>query len=160
MSALTRHWSTFFNGMQVDLDTFKKELGGETAKQEYDGNGFGVAGRTSIVASAGQPTGRTQRMTAYNVVRFKVKPGQEKPFLDKEMALAPKMGGLRRLALVKTGERDFCLVGEWDRMDDIVKARAEMIASLDQVRTMLEDLGGGLGVTDPVSGEAVFEKAF
>jgi len=34
MSALTRHWSTFFNGMQVDLDTFKKELGGETAKQE------------------------------------------------------------------------------------------------------------------------------
>ncbi len=45
-------------------------------------------------------------------------------------------------------------------MDDIVKARAEMIASLDQVRTMLEDLGGGLGVTDPVSGEAVFEKGF
>jgi AhpD family alkylhydroperoxidase len=34
MSALTRHWSTFFNGMQVDLDTFKKELGGEMAKQE------------------------------------------------------------------------------------------------------------------------------
>jgi AhpD family alkylhydroperoxidase len=34
MSALTRHWSTFFNGMQVDLDTFKKEVGGEPAKQE------------------------------------------------------------------------------------------------------------------------------
>lgn len=29
MSALTRHWSTVFNGMQVDFDTFKKEMGGQ-----------------------------------------------------------------------------------------------------------------------------------
>jgi hypothetical protein len=29
MAALTRHWSTVFNGMQVDFETFKKELGGE-----------------------------------------------------------------------------------------------------------------------------------
>ncbi|ODT06798.1 MAG: alkylhydroperoxidase [Mesorhizobium sp. SCN 65-20] len=29
MAALTRHWSTIFNGMQVDLETFKKELGAE-----------------------------------------------------------------------------------------------------------------------------------
>ena len=32
-----------------------------------------------------------------------------------------------------------------------------MIANLDMIRDLLEDLGGGLGVTDPVSGEAVFE---
>jgi len=31
MSALTRHWSTLFNGLQVDFETFKKELGGEQA---------------------------------------------------------------------------------------------------------------------------------
>ncbi|WP_054311997.1 carboxymuconolactone decarboxylase family protein [Mesorhizobium sp. 1M-11] len=33
IAASTRHWSTIFNGMQVDLDTFKKDLGGnaETA---------------------------------------------------------------------------------------------------------------------------------
>lgn len=31
MSGLTRHWSTFFNGMQIDFETFKKELGGDTA---------------------------------------------------------------------------------------------------------------------------------
>lgn len=31
MAALTRHWSTFFNGMQVDFETFKKELGGDMA---------------------------------------------------------------------------------------------------------------------------------
>jgi AhpD family alkylhydroperoxidase len=29
MAALTRHWSTFFNGMQLDFDQFKQELGGE-----------------------------------------------------------------------------------------------------------------------------------
>ncbi|TPI27506.1 carboxymuconolactone decarboxylase family protein [Mesorhizobium sp. B3-2-1] len=29
MAALTRHWSTVFNGMQVDFDTFKKEMGGQ-----------------------------------------------------------------------------------------------------------------------------------
>lgn len=29
VSALTRHWSTIFNGMQVDFDTFKKEMGGQ-----------------------------------------------------------------------------------------------------------------------------------
>lgn len=29
ISALTRHWSTVFNGMQVDFDAFKKEMGGE-----------------------------------------------------------------------------------------------------------------------------------
>jgi len=32
-----------------------------------------------------------------------------------------------------------------------------MIASLDEVRDMLEDLGDGLGVTDPRSGEVVID---
>jgi AhpD family alkylhydroperoxidase len=29
MSALTRHWSTFFNGMQIDFEQFKQEMGGD-----------------------------------------------------------------------------------------------------------------------------------
>lgn len=29
LSALTRHWSTVLNGMQVDMATFKKEMGGQ-----------------------------------------------------------------------------------------------------------------------------------
>ncbi|MEO5325527.1 carboxymuconolactone decarboxylase family protein [Mesorhizobium sp. CC13] len=29
LAALTRHWSTVLNGMQVDFETFKKEVGGE-----------------------------------------------------------------------------------------------------------------------------------
>jgi AhpD family alkylhydroperoxidase len=28
VSALTRHWSTIFNGLQVDMEQFKKDLGG------------------------------------------------------------------------------------------------------------------------------------
>lgn len=31
MSAITRHWSTVFNGLQVDFDQFKKDLGGDVA---------------------------------------------------------------------------------------------------------------------------------
>ena len=40
-------------------------------------------------------------------------------------------------------------------MQDIVNARPDMIKDLDRWRDLLEDLGGGLGVTDPVSGEVV-----
>jgi hypothetical protein len=97
-------------------------------------------------------------MTAYNVVRFRVKAGRDKDFieLNREMS-RQKVSGLRKAALIKTGERTFCLVGEWDSFDSIVAARPTLIASLDGMRDLLEDLGGGLGVTDPVSGETVLE---
>ncbi len=29
MAALTRHWSTMFNGLQIDLAQFKKDMGGQ-----------------------------------------------------------------------------------------------------------------------------------
>jgi len=29
VAALTRHWSTYFNGLQIDFEQFKKEMGGE-----------------------------------------------------------------------------------------------------------------------------------
>jgi AhpD family alkylhydroperoxidase len=31
ISALSRHWSTVFNGLQVDFEQFKKDLGGDVA---------------------------------------------------------------------------------------------------------------------------------
>ncbi len=97
-------------------------------------------------------------MTAYNVVRFRVKPGREKEFVDHHRVFhASNLRGFRKASLIKTGERSYCLVGEWGTVDDIVRARPQMIASLDGMRDLLEDLGGGLGVTDPVSGEAVLE---
>ncbi len=96
-------------------------------------------------------------MTAYNVVRLRVKAGKEKEFLELQRAMPASMGGFRKGALIKTGDRSYCLIGEWNSMKDIAAARPKMIASLDTMRAMLEDLGGGLGVTDPVSGEAVVE---
>jgi hypothetical protein len=42
-------------------------------------------------------------------------------------------------------------------MDSLAKARPNMIATLDSFRHTLEDLGGGLGVTDPISGPVVLE---
>jgi hypothetical protein len=65
--------------------------------------------------------------------------------------------GMRKGSVVKTGDRSYCFIGEWDSFDNIVTARPTMIAILDGFRDMLEDLGGDLGVTDPVSGEAVVE---
>jgi quinol monooxygenase YgiN len=99
-------------------------------------------------------------MSAFNVVRFRVKPGQEQAFVDAHRNLSPGWNGLRRVSLIKTGERSFCLVGEWQSMERIVDARPAMIAQLDKLRDLLEDLGGGLGLTDPVSGAAVLEQQF
>lgn len=95
-------------------------------------------------------------MTAYNVVRFRVKPGNEDAFL-KVFREMPKPPGSRRAAVIKTGERSYCMIGEWNGMNDIVAARTKMVADLDKMRDLLEDLGGGLGVTDPVSGDTVLE---
>jgi hypothetical protein len=97
-------------------------------------------------------------MTAYNVVRYRVKAGREKDFVaaHAEMSRQP-LKGFRKGALIKTGDRLYCFVGEWEKFDAIVAARPQMIATLDAMRDMLEDLGHGLGVTDPVSGEAVVE---
>lgn len=98
-------------------------------------------------------------MTAYNVVRFRVKPGMEDAFLaSQRKSLTEPLPGALDGALIKTGERSYCFIGKWDRFESIVAARPTMISFLDEVRSYLEDLGGGLGVTDPVSGETVAER--
>lgn len=96
-------------------------------------------------------------MSAWNIVRMRVKPGQEEEFLRRERDAMEDLAGLRRGAIVRTGDRSYCFVAEWDSFDAIVAARPRMIASLDTIRDLLEDLGGGLGVTDPVSGETALE---
>jgi hypothetical protein len=97
-------------------------------------------------------------MTAYNVVRMRVKPGRTEDYLEAHRAIGrDTFAGMKSAAIIQTGERDFCLIGEWDSMDAIVAARPTMVATLDRSREMLEDLGGDLGVTDPVSGEVVLE---
>jgi len=101
-------------------------------------------------------THRTEtRMTAFNVVRFRVKPGSVEAFIEAHRKMRPTLKGFIDGSLVRTGDQTFCLVGEWRSFQSIVDARPKMISMLDGMRAMLEDLGGGLGVTDPVSGESV-----
>jgi hypothetical protein len=94
-------------------------------------------------------------MTAFNIVRFRVKPGHEQKFIVAHRNAKLGVKGFRGGALVRTGEHTFCVIGEWASFAKLVTARPQMIGLLDSLREHLEDLGGGLGVTDPVSGEMV-----
>ena len=96
-------------------------------------------------------------MTAFNVVRFRVKPGREQEFLDahQPQIVQSKWPGWKRVDLIQTGDRSYCVIGEWEDMAAMAAARPNMIATLNSFRDTLEDLGGGLGVTDAVSGPVV-----
>lgn len=93
-------------------------------------------------------------MTVMNVVHMRVRPGMVDEFvnLHRDFDLKAMPGG-RNFWLVKSGERSFIVVGEWANMEAMAAARPAMIASLDKLRPILEDLGGGRGVTEPWSGE-------
>jgi hypothetical protein len=97
-------------------------------------------------------------MTAFNVVRFRVKPGREAEFIEAQKKSPEDLAGSKRFTMIKTGDRSYCIIGEWDSMQNLIAARPKMIARLDTFRDMLEDLGGGLGVTDPVSGEVIVDR--
>ena len=95
-------------------------------------------------------------MTAFNIVRFKVKPGHARAFITAHKRARPKFKGFRGGALVRTGDRTFCIVGEWANFRALAKARPEMIGMLDTFRKHLAKIGK-TGVTDPVSGERVLK---
>ena len=97
-------------------------------------------------------------MIAFNVVRFRIKPGREAEFIEAQKKSREDLAGSKRLTMIKTGDRSYCIIGEWDSMQNLIAARPKMIARLDTFRNMLEDLGGGLGVTDPVSGEVIVDR--
>lgn len=94
-------------------------------------------------------------MTAFNAVRFQVKPGREQEFLDAHKNVPAEWPGLRHVNIIKTGERGYCIIGEWETPEALASARPQMIKTLDSFRDTLEDLGGGRGVTDPVGGPVV-----
>ena len=65
-------------------------------------------------------------MTAYNIVRMRVKEGHEDEYMALHKQLFATAGpdmkaaGLRRFSLVKTGERAYCVLGEWESFDSIL----------------------------------------
>ncbi|WEX76054.1 DUF718 domain-containing protein [Sinorhizobium numidicum] len=97
-------------------------------------------------------------MTAYNVVKFRVKPGEQGQFESWYRELPRNFDGLRKVSLIKTGERHYCAIGEWESFDHMVAARPLMVGNLEKFRHTLEDLGEERGVTDAVSGEAIYES--
>ncbi|MEO6581519.1 MAG: antibiotic biosynthesis monooxygenase family protein [Sphingomicrobium sp.] len=96
-------------------------------------------------------------MTAFNTVRFQVKPGRDEEFIAAHRNVERNWPGMRSANLFQTGDHAYCIVAEWDDMDSLAAARPHMVATLDTFRDTLEELGGDLGVTDPVSGPVVLE---
>ena len=96
-------------------------------------------------------------MTAFNAVRFRVKSGRDQEFLDAHKKVHADWPGLKHVNMIKTGESSYCIIAEWTDMEALANARPHMIATLNSFRDTLEDLGGGLGVTDPVAGPVVLE---
>jgi Antibiotic biosynthesis monooxygenase len=94
-------------------------------------------------------------MTAFNAVRFKVKPGREQEFLDAHRGVGADWPGLRHAHIIESGGGGYCIIAEWEDADALAAARPQMIATLDSFRDTLEELGEGRGVTDPVSGPVV-----
>lgn len=94
-------------------------------------------------------------MPAFNAVRFRVKPGRDQQFLDAHKSIAATWPDLVHANVIKTGDRSYCIIAEWTDMDACIKARPNMIDTLNSFRDTLEDLGGGLGVTDAAAGPVV-----
>jgi hypothetical protein len=80
-------------------------------------------------------------MTAFNAVRFRVKPGRNQEFLDAHRSVDRNWPGLNRVNMTQTGEHEYCIIGEWDDMDSLAAARPNMLATLGT----LPRHAGGLG---------------
>lgn len=93
-------------------------------------------------------------VTAFNTVRFRVKPGRQNDFLDAHRVAVADWPGLMHANMIQTGDDSFCIIAQWRDMDAMAAARPQMIATLDSFRDTLETLEGG-GVTDAVSGPVV-----
>jgi antibiotic biosynthesis monooxygenase len=99
-------------------------------------------------------------MTAFNVVRVRVKPGREEEFIEAHRRMKTEdFPGSRRGVLVKTGERSYCVIGEWESMEALVASRPQMLFFAAGFRDTLEDLGSDLGFSDAVSGEVILDSS-
>jgi quinol monooxygenase YgiN len=66
-------------------------------------------------------------MQIYNVVKFKIKAGEEAAFLNAHRDGKAKWPGLDEGVIIKTGERTFYLIGKWSSQDAMATARPAMI---------------------------------
>ena len=95
-----------------------------------------------------------------NVVRSKVKEDKKDELMKKLKEFFDNMketDGLISMKQIQTGPNSMCIIGEWGDEQAIAKARDKMIAGLDTVRPLLDEISPELGVTDPVSGPVIME---
>ena len=76
-------------------------------------------------------------MSSFNIVRFRVKPGQDQNFLEAHRGGKADWPGLESGTIIKTGEHTYCLIGEWSDLAALAEARGRMIATLDTFATRL-----------------------
>lgn len=96
-------------------------------------------------------------MPGFNIVHYKIKQGMEDKFLEAHGWMSPLPPGFRRGNLVKTGDHQYCLVGEWDSTRDARNAESQMVGMLNRFREYLIDQGPGIGVTNFFSGDSIKE---
>ena len=92
-----------------------------------------------------------------SVVKFVVKEGEVENFTASMKKFVNPDGVIFR-KVIKTGDRSYCSVVEWIDEDSLAKARQQMIAYLDTVRDLLEEITPELGVTDPASGPVIIDE--
>ena len=96
-----------------------------------------------------------------NVVRSKVKEDKKDEYMKKLKEFFHNMkgtDGLVSMKQIQTGSNSMCIIGEWQDEQSIAKARDKMIAGLDTVRPLLEEISPELGLTDAVSGPVIMEN--
>ena len=71
-------------------------------------------------------------MTAFNTVRFNLKPGREQEFLDAHQKAERNWPGLRHANLIKTGDQSYCILVT-DKLSE---------AGRERIRTMVESNDG------------------
>ena len=96
-------------------------------------------------------------MDAFNIVRFRVKPGRKEEFIAAHGKVTADWAGLKHANLVEVGDRAFCLILQWDSQAALTKAGPQLLQALESFRDCLEVLSPKLGIASPLSGPAVLQ---
>lgn len=97
-------------------------------------------------------------MTAFNILRYRVRSGQNGAFEAAFRETGFSAAGLMRGSLVKTASIGYSLVGEWESLAAINAARPVVAAAIERQRPFLDDMGGGLGATYEDAGDVVYQR--
>ena len=91
-------------------------------------------------------------------VRFRVNSNNQDAFLEeiKSFNISDYEGALSH-QVVDCGDGKFFTTIQWESREALIKSRSALVSFLDSVRPLLEEISPELGVTDPISGEIIFE---